>query len=128
MRISDWSSDVCSSDLFGLFIFGRSFLYAYEYFLAPGWGMRSAYYPSSLDRVRYLIEAAEKLGTAPEADLFAAWGDSIPLKFADGAVLRLADAAVAKLYPARRVITFNILADHGFTPRPPDDTAPRLPS
>src|SRR3546814_2753939 len=77
--------------------------------------MRSAYYPSSLDRVRYLIEAAEKLGIAPEADLFEAWGDSIPLKFADGAVIRLADAAVAKIYPALRAITFNILADHGIT-------------
>ena len=109
-------------DLFGLFIFGRSFLYAYEYFLAPGWGMRSAYYPSSLDRVRYLIEAAEKLGIAPEADLFEAWGDSIPLKFADGAVIRLADAAVAKIYPALRAITFNILADHGITPPTADAT------
>src|SRR3546814_1872439 len=117
MRISDWSSDVCSSDLddmpaetslvsnelgvdgaalaklrdavlrsaikqleeifcdlFGLFIFCRSFLYAYEYFLSPGWVMRSAYYPSILHLFRFLIDSSENLWFAPVAVLFFACG------------------------------------------------------
>src|SRR3546814_17215915 len=40
----------------------------------------------------------------------------------DLAVIRLADAAVAKIYPALRAITFNILADHGITPPTADAT------
>src|SRR3546814_7768171 len=37
MRISDWSSDVCSSDLYGTFVFVQTIRHR-DYFLPPGEG------------------------------------------------------------------------------------------
>lgn len=96
-------------DLFGLYVFGPSFLFAYEYFLAPGGEVRSAYYPASGDRVRYLLDGAATLQIAPEANLFGSWTEATPLPGADGAVLAIADRVVAGLYPAMRDHTFDLL-------------------
>jgi hypothetical protein len=109
-------------DLFGLFVFGHAYLYAYEYFLGPGGEARTAYYPSSRDRVRYLVDAAATLKLEVEADLFDPWVEaSAPAAIADAAVLALADAAVAKVYPRLKDLTFEVL--RGATISPPSETA-----
>jgi hypothetical protein len=48
-------------DIFGLKSFEESYLYAFEYLLAPSLGgKRDAYYPSIKDRVKFLEEAATR--------------------------------------------------------------------
>ena len=100
-------------DLFGLFVFGQAFLFAYEYFLAPGGEVRSAYYPSSGDRVRYLLDGAATLKIECESDLFISWGEAGILPGADGAVLSIADRVVSTVYPALRDHAFELLAADG---------------
>lgn len=96
-------------DLFGLYVFGNSYLYAYEYFLAPGGEGRGPYYPSSGDRVRYLLDAAAALGLDVEDGLFGSWTEASALSGSDGAILAIADAAVAQIYPGLRDLTFELL-------------------
>lgn len=96
-------------DLFGLYVFGSSYLYAYEYFLAPGGEGRSPYYPSSGDRVRYLLDAAAALGLDVEAGLFDSWTEASIPSGSDGAILAIADAAVTRIYPDLRDLTFELL-------------------
>jgi hypothetical protein len=107
-------------DLFGLFVFGPSFLFAYEYFLAPGGEVRSAFYPASGDRVRYLLDAAAVLHIVPEANLFGSWAEAAPLPAVDGAVLAIADRAVAVIYPTLRDRAFELLATDGVTTPDPE--------
>ena len=83
-------------DAVGLGLFSHSFLYAYEYFMAPGGGnYRSFNYPSDLDRIRYLRIGCEKLSLSADPVLFSRWNDSVPHESMDKRVLLLLDAAVA---------------------------------
>jgi hypothetical protein len=108
-------------DLFALYVFGHAYLYAYEYFLAPGGETRAAYYPSSEDRVRYLLDAATALELDVEADLFDPWLEAkAPAAIADRAVLALADAAIAIVYPRLKELTFELLK--GATISPPSES------
>ena len=100
-------------DLFGLYVFGHSFIYAYEYFLAPGGEPRGAFYPSSRDRVRYLLDGAAILGLDIAPELFESWIESAPLVATDQAILAIADAAVAEIYPKLRDLTFALLPSLG---------------
>lgn len=51
-------------DAFGLFIFGSSYAYAYEYIMYPGGFDRVVSYPSEINRGKYLLQAARWHGTA----------------------------------------------------------------
>lgn len=46
-------------DLFGAALFGKSYLYAFDFFLSPGFGTREYDYPSFAERVRFLRETVE---------------------------------------------------------------------
>ena len=96
-------------DLFGLYVFGQAYLYAYEYFLAPGGGARAIGYPSATDRVQYLLDAAGKLKLEVDSNLFAGWQPSSARGGSDGQVLVFADAAVARSMPALHRVTFRLL-------------------
>jgi hypothetical protein len=96
-------------DIFGLYVFGPSYLYAYEYFLAPGGGPRSHTYPSSLARVQYNLRAAQELGVAFEADLFEEWEDSLSTVGADTSILVIADKAVELVFPSLLAKTKSLL-------------------
>jgi len=98
-------------DLFGLYVFGQSYVYAYEYFLAPGGGTRSPFYPSSVDRVGYLLRGAKRLDLDLEADLFTRWGQSQPRAGVDIDALAFSDAAVATVFPDLMKLTFALLMD-----------------
>lgn len=96
-------------DLFGLFVFGEAYLFAYEYFLAPGGGARAFGYPSAKDRVQYLLEAAATLKLEVDPELFAGWQQSSAPGEPDAQVLAFADAAVARSVPVLRNIAFRLL-------------------
>lgn len=93
-------------DMFGLYVFGPAYLYAYEYFLAPGDKARSSLYPSSRDRVGYLLNGAQALGLEVEPDLFDRWIDSANRPGTSGDVTLLADKAVRQ--------SFEVVRDHAF--------------
>ncbi|MET4241534.1 hypothetical protein [Bradyrhizobium sp. RT10b] len=97
-------------DLFGLFVFGEAYLYAYEYFLAPGGGARTMGYPSATDRVGYLQDAAGVLALDVDPDLFAGWQPSTVRDTLQADVLSFADAAVARSVPGVRKLVFELLA------------------
>ena len=46
-------------DLFGAALFGQSYLYAFDFFLSPGFGTREYDYPSLSERVRVLKDAVQ---------------------------------------------------------------------
>ena len=93
-------------DCFGLYVFGEGYLCAYEYFLAPGEGKRSAIYPSALARVRFLRQAASELELKYNPVIFDGWIDSAPRTGSDAEILALADIAVEKTVLALRKRTF----------------------
>jgi hypothetical protein len=64
-------------DAMGLYFFGTSFLYAMEFFLAPGGGARSLTYPSDAERLRLLGIGSGTLGLSPSPPLFERWSDSV---------------------------------------------------
>lgn len=108
-------------DHFGLAVFGEAFLYAYDYFLAPGGGLRAAGYPSARDRVRYLVDGARALGIEPEPRLFTSWQDSTPKETLETEVLFFADQAVNDCVALVRSRAFDILKGKAILP--PDAAA-----
>ena len=98
-------------DLFGLYVFGASYLHAYEYFIAPGGGKRSPLYPGSTERIGYLIAGAKALKVDVEPTLFGRWRSSTPRKGVDPDTLMFADAAVDEVFPDLMKRTFEILRD-----------------
>ena len=103
-------------DLFGLYVFGASYAYAYEYFLAPGGGKRSPLYPSSSERIGYLLTGAKTLKIDIEPELFERWRQSTPRKGVDPDSLAFADEAVAEVFPGLMRRTFEILRDRQVEP------------
>jgi hypothetical protein len=103
-------------DLFGLYVFGAAFAYAYEYFMAPGGGSRSPFYPSSADRVRYLLAGAKALKIPLEPELFGRWRQSTARKGVDPDALAFADAAVAEVFPEMMRQAFKLLEDRQVSP------------
>lgn len=112
-------------DMFALYVFGPSFAFAYEYFLAPGGDNRSLIYPSSLDRVRYLLDGAGQLGFSIDHSLFASWLDSAPRSGIHGDILLFADDAVEAMFPAVRDLAFTVLRTAGI-PLCDDDAVTRV--
>lgn len=112
-------------DLFGLYVFGASYAYAYEYFLAPGGGSRSPFYPSSADRVGYMMTAARTLGVEVEPELFGRWRPSTARRGVDPDALTFADAAVAQVFSEMMRRTFKLL-DNQKVARPRAEAVERL--
>ncbi|MFN4175546.1 hypothetical protein [Phenylobacterium sp.] len=129
-------------DFFGLYVFGASYAYAYEYFLAPGGGSRSPFYPSSTDRIGYLLASAKAVGLSIEPELFGRWGQSSPRPGVDPDVLAFSDAAVAEVFPELVALALKLLHERqvpvprseavdrviaAFTQRVPDDDGATFP-
>lgn len=115
-----WLQNVCLSsalqqleelfcDMFGLYVFGHAYLYAYEYFLAPGSQSRDIAYPASRARVEYLRNGAQTLGLEIPDGLFNPWQDSLTKPGTAGDILSFADAAVAEVFPTIRDLAFELL-------------------
>ncbi len=96
-------------DMFALYVFGPSYLYAYEYFLAPGRPLRSPDYPASEDRVRYLEDGAARLNLSYDSDLFARWLPSPLPHGINGEILSFSDAAVRGVYSSICDQAFDLL-------------------
>jgi hypothetical protein len=56
LRIVGSQCEEIFCDLFGAALFGRSYLYAFDFFLSPGYGTREFDYPSLVDRIRFMKE------------------------------------------------------------------------
>lgn len=101
-------------DMFALYVFGPSFAFAYEYFLAPGKSFRSVTYPSSHNRVNYLLDGAKTLGLEIKGEeLFLNWQDSGTPAGIHGDILLFADLAVDTLFATVRDLAFEILKQSG---------------
>ena len=92
-------------DAVGLNFFGASFLYAIEYFLAPGGGPRSLTYPRDAERLRLLRNSCSTLGITHSDLLFERWSDSVAhpsqrefIAIMDGAVGTLADDVISRAF------------------------------
>lgn len=60
-------------DLLGLKIFGTAYLYAFEYYMAPGRSRVSQDYPSDIVRLRLLRAFASRVGVSAPDDIFSQW-------------------------------------------------------
>lgn len=100
-------------DLFGLYVFGPAYAYAFEYFLAPGGGARSPFYPNSSDRVAFMMQAAKAWAIDCDAGLFDRWKPSSPRAGIDMDVLSFADRATTEVFPELMKLTFQLLQDAG---------------
>lgn len=78
-------------DLVGLQMFGESYFYAFEYFMAPGINKSTPKYPPSLQRIRALVAYAERRKITIPKDLLSSWnqdvepvtGGPMPYEYAD---------------------------------------------
>ena len=112
-------------DHFGVFTFGPAYLFAFEYFLAPGEQTRGDGYPSAGDRVTYLQGAASELGLDVETGLFDRWQDCSPLAGLHALSLELTDLAVRRVEPQLREKAFELLRAAGLT-QPQQATSARV--
>lgn len=110
-------------DAFGLYVFGSSYLHAFEYFLAPGGGGRSLGYPSDFARIRYLQDGASRLNLKFDPPLFERWYDSVPDANLNADFVLLIDRSVEKAVPAVTDLAFALLSGRGISP--PDEEAVR---
>lgn len=99
-------------DAIGLYLFGSSFLYAIEYFLAPGGGPRSLKYPSDLERLRLLNEGTDILRLTPLGPLFERWNDSV-LQANQIDLAAIIDQGVSAMSLVVVQKAFDILSDKG---------------
>ena len=83
-------------DLFGLHLFGGSYLYAFDYLLGPGGFDRSLDYPSDAQRMHVLTDAAERLGVTVDPLLTERWTAGTPPR-EQRYMVGIVDAAVATL-------------------------------
>ena len=60
-------------DIVGLHIFGTSYFYAFEYFLAPGVNYSTREYPPSIQRLRVLIKYAKRYNIEIPDDILDSW-------------------------------------------------------
>lgn len=60
-------------DIVGLYLFGPSYLYAFDYLLAPGGSDRSLDYPSDGKRMEILAATADKLGLPVDPAVRSQW-------------------------------------------------------
>jgi len=105
-------------DTFGLGVFGESYLYAFDYLLAPGSWPRSLEYPSVLVRNQCLEMAANQLGIPFNSVLFSGWHDSrsLPPELRD--LAEITDQAVTDCVPQIITVTRELLEKNNlFLPR-----------
>lgn len=95
-------------DLFGLFVFGSSYMFAYDYFLAPGDKESFLDYPPDHKRMTILGDAAKEKGIEFEALLLERWQkatidpslrdmETIVAEVVDALVPQMRDALFAEL-------------------------------
>jgi hypothetical protein len=102
-------------DFVGYYIFGEAYLWAFEYFLAPGSGGRNQNYPPDQARTRYLKDAARRSGLTPDPTLFASWRDIAYPPGHLGELLHITDEAVENTIPGLWTRTRDLLSGFGVT-------------
>lgn len=110
-------------DFIGLYVFGPSYLYAFDYFLAPGGHARSHLYPANPDRAGYVLAAADSLGLTRDPTILGDWE---PQTFLAGTLsdwLALTDRAVAQVADQVRALAFDLLQARTVAPPHPDGVA-----
>jgi hypothetical protein len=99
-------------DAIGIGLFSHSFLYSYEYFMAPGGGYRSLEYPNDIDRIGYLKEGCAKLSLSIDPHLFTRWSQSKLEEGTDKRHLGLLDQSVAEVASQTIQMALDILFEH----------------
>lgn len=88
-------------DLLGLKLFVEAYLQAFAFLLAPGMeASRVPYYPSAAHRIQYMLQAAEKFGVVPPADLLGLFEPpAVPEPTREAFLRAISDAATSALVP-----------------------------
>ncbi|HME21584.1 MAG TPA: hypothetical protein VKI44_09615, partial [Acetobacteraceae bacterium] len=100
-------------DLVGFYIFGEAYLWAFEYFLAPGNGDRNLNYPADHARTRYLQLAAKEPRVKVDPIVFDSWRNATYPPGHLGDFLRIVDEAVETAVPDLWLKTRNLLGKLG---------------
>jgi hypothetical protein len=82
-------------DLFGLYIFGASYLYAYEHLVAPGSELLSHHYPIDGLRMQFLAKAAKRWKIRASGSVFQNWVKGAIVKTPNEVLGGIADKALS---------------------------------
>lgn len=102
-------------DLFGLYVFGPSFVAAFDYLLGPGGYDRTLDYPSDQQRIVFLTTAAHDWKIALDQEMASAWTIAQPLK-EDRAEAQIVDAVMTELVPQMQNDLHEAISASGFRP------------
>ena len=103
-------------DLFGLYIFGAGYVYAFEYLLAPGFGSRNRSYPPELQRIVILAQAASVYGINISPEAFDGWRRPAAPKTLEDKAIEVADCVLETCVSLLIDETCELLKDRGITP------------
>ncbi len=95
-------------DLFGLFVFGSSYLFAYDYFLAPGNRFCYLDYPSDQLRMKILTDSANFMSIPVDHAVGERW-QKASYDSEDKDIAAIVDKVVAALVPGMRQALFDEL-------------------
>jgi hypothetical protein len=102
-------------DLIGLYLFGPSYLYAFDYLLGPGGADRSLDYPSDSDRVVILVTVAGELGIEVDPALHERWTPANSNQD-ERRLTSIVDQAVAAMIPQLKAHVLDFVKGRGLTP------------
>lgn len=102
-------------DLFGLYVFGPSFVAAFDYLLGPGGYDRTLDYPSDRQRMAFLTAAADAWEITLDQEMVRDWTVAEPLN-EDRAEAEIVDAVMAELVPQLQTEFHQRIAASGYRP------------
>lgn len=114
-------------DLFGLYVFGPAYLFAYDYFVAPGDPLRCLEYPSDRRRMEVLHEAANSINMTVDDAVVQRWYNAVCDK-QDRDMAVIIDEVVDALVPGMRDSLFAELKKRSLAPPDPHTVANVLAS
>ena len=102
-------------DLFGLYTFGQSYLFAYDYLLGPGGSSTTLDYPTDKRRFELLNAAAAELGISVDPVLAQRW-TTAGMRRSERSVSTIVDIAVDGLIPRIKEDLFHTLKSKDLFP------------
>jgi hypothetical protein len=102
-------------DLFGLYLFGASFIAAFDYLLGPGGADRDLSYPSDRQRMEFIAEAARDLNIGFDGIMAEHWIIA-QTRHSDMAAGEIIDAVTIAMVPQVKADLFQKLESRGLAP------------
>lgn len=101
-------------DLFGLYLFGSSYVAAFDYLLGPGGADRDLDYPSDSQRIAFIVDAARDLHIRLDETMTGHW-TAAKARYNERAAGEIIDAVTMAMVPQIKADLFGELARRDLT-------------